>query len=1700
MSAPSPTTSPEPNITQLAELTLLYDSGRYLEAFDAIKGFAPVDQWRSVPSLILAGRLVSQWGDRALSNRLHQRAYRLAPQDDDAAYYYALNLWHKHGVFETLGFLQMYSGQQPVRPTSRTGAHLQLLQARILGLFRDFSAAEPIIEDVLRRFPDDPWAWVEKSGLLRDQDRYEESYDAACESSRLRPWYRPALIAQAHLLQLLERDAEALTLLQSSLTQTQSAALAQMLVLALEEQGRHREILVVLDRVAELLPMADKAERSWIASRRSDAAYRSGERSLALTSAQAVDTPYYKKMAERLAVADPAGRRVLLGVGFVRQHHMTCSPATLAAISNYWNVPADHLEIARQICYDGSPDHAERCWAEQAGWHVREFRATWETTCALLDRGCPFGLVTVGVESSHMQAVIGYDSNLGTLLIRDPYQRNFSEWLAPEFFKDHSAHGPRALLLIPADRLTVIEGVELPDASLHDHWHIVRCALHAHDRPAAIAAVTSLKTADAGHLLTLRAELELAQYDGRPAQALELAQRIRTLFPDNHSWCLTELRLLQRVGRTAEHRARLQELGGQRRALVTLRREYAEDLLHDARRHHQAQRILRALLRRQAVDAGNLRAYANLLWSQRTFDQAMSIYRLAACLADKVEYHWSSYFSASRHLGRVEESLTLLRQRFARWGRQSYQPARTLFTSLDALDRTSEAFDVLREACLLRPADGELLLFAAESYSRYGRMEEALQALASAESKVARIQWLHGAARLSSSRQDHRAALAHWRELLALNPADTDTHGAIARLLWICEGRPGALAHLAAACEAQPYLLPLQRLRIEWLRKEPPEQSLTAIETLLKQDGSDAWALREKAIVLQRLRRLEEALACADEALRIAPHAPASHGVRADVLLALGRDADAHAGFTAGLRLSIDADWLFERLVAACPDYSARRQAVTFLHGELLRQTSLDNAYLSFRSTARRILSQEELTERLHSLQQAHPEAWSSWSVLIAHHCDAGQWDRALVLAMEATGRFPLLPQLWLDLARIHGARGEDPAEITAMEKALAINPAWSPASRQLSAAYERRHQLDLAHRVLQRAIAADPTDATNHGWFADILWRQQKPTEAIAALEQALALFPGYIWAWSRLTDWCRLTGEPDRAVRLAVKFTETRPGETASWLQLVRLRLGDPDIGENLAALERATQLDPLDTEPWDMRAELLAERFRFEEALACCRPAALGDPPPYILQGRAAWIEYKRGRLDAAIKGLTAVVQQHPDYLWGWSRLTEWHWENNQYDESQAAAEKWAWLATDSAVPHGYLGSIHKKAGRKPEAKAAFSSAIKIDPLYDFGAFELLSLHLKDGEFAEAEPVLKHIATHLAEWESLRAQVYSACARGDRPGVLYALGKLALQPASATGALRRATEHLFEAQWDAEIETTFAPLLANQGCLPEIGELWLRARKKRSLWRSFWLLRRLAPAPLPRARAFGALVSWLGDAKRTWVLRWVCWQWRDLLHADPENWGEAGYAFSTSGCHRQVIRWMRDWNRRPTPPAPWMLHNLVLSLQSCGQPGTAVQVLDYALGLPADHIREKLLLWRACEYALAGETLAARRMFDSVNLEGQTQFYQAIAGFTQRLLEIQTTALDQGPPLLHSVEERLEQQLTDNPDIARDPALRGMYRRTLRWMGRHSGRRWLVVKSRLPVFTGFGSQSSGEAFSPAMGWWMFFALFMILRGCAS
>ncbi len=1278
--------------------------------------------------------------------------------------------------------------------------------------------------------------------------------------------------------------------------------------------------------------------------------------------------------------------------------------------------------------------------------------------------------------------MIGYDAMRQTFLLRDPYERYATEAIAEPFLEKYRATGPHAMVLVPQGRASLLEGLDLLDSALYDKVYQLDRALADYNRDNAVQALVELQNAAPGHPLTLQARRRLAVYDSNHAEILSSLEELLKLFPNEANLRLSKLTLL-RDARRDERLNYLQEICGDKHSDPLFWQQYAAELSADARETERATRMLQRSIRYRPMDANSFSIYGDILWAQRRFEQACELYRFAACLEDKREQFAHAFFSSSRHLKQTPAALAWLEDRFNRFAVLSPQPAFTLFSALCQLDQTTRGFEFIKRAVQLRPEDGELLRFAADAHARWGKLDEAEKLLAQARELSAGPSWLRTAAMICDYRSDRKEALTLWRQVLESDPLAQDAQRAIADALGETQGTGAALAHLKAVCERFPYHFPIHQLYLNWLRWEGGQAREQVLRHLIDINPSDAWARRELANLLGDLRRFDEALRESATAAELEPQNPYTYCTRARVLGLAGRAEEAREDYRQAIRLSVDVSYAISGLVELCQSHSERKAALQFVEQELIRQVVFGDGLLAFRDLAHPVLESDELLASLRVALKERPDLWHAYSAVVHQLTEMGRYEEGLLCARDATARFPLLPRLWLDLARVHQARHHHSAEVRALEQALQINPSWSQAGRQLAAAYERDGQLKRASEILQNAVALDPLNAVNHGSLADVLWRLGDRDGAIERARQAILLSPGYDWPWRAIRDWSAQLQKPELAVALARDLTERRAGEPLSWLRLAEMLTGSVDLSERLAALDKAISLNPRCDAAWDLRALTLARANKWDEALSACHPPAWNDPP-VMLRARAAWIQRQRGCLPEAIAEMRAVLKENPDNYSCWRELADWLWESGSYVDAREAALKLTRLAPMDAVPLGYLGDIKARLGDRVGAKADFRRALELDPQYTFAGFSLFDLQLEDDDLRGAGETLDILRKQLAsEWVRARdAQL--ALRRGDGRGAMNVLRELCLSPEADAGALHYVADKAMGSGWLGDLEKTVRDVLKDPKAHRYAGTLLVQCHRITKRWWYLNELRRLQKLGKAGEEAVISYISALGETVNqrrvrrellvppyfaSSLLRLILRRHSSWLRRDDRGWGNVGYALYCFGKSVQTRKWLGDWRERKHAE-PWMLNNLVTVLHRSGEDAEAAEVVRHVLAMPLrDSMRPRFQMWAAIEAGLSSNASQLDEWLKGIQKDQLSAYDRELFCLAQTLKEFNSPT----PPRFQKKHrQQLGRFLRAHMN---DKSMLRAYYRTARLIAERTGSRWAVFwaygQQYMPVLAGIG-----------------------------
>ena len=1066
-----------PDEAFLQSVEEVYEQGRILDALRLAESFAPLGQWSGAKACVVAARIAMHTGSDRLALRLTVRARRLYPDDPDALLQYAYELRGRRGALAAWNVL-----------CGRTYEDVPaLLRAELLGLkgvcaatLRDFPLAEQLLSAAEALAPGHPLVRIHWAQVYEASDRLGDALVSAQEACALYkyPCYRSGVQIHASILQLLGRSGEAIDLLREASSRLQHAQVELQLYALFYEAGRWAEACDALERFVGLSPLLDEAKHKWVGTQRALLAYHQGHREEAARLARAGDDAFSKQFAARLECAPVTPERVCLGVVFVRQHFNTCAPATLAALGRFWGMPAEHLAMVAEMCYDGTPHWQQRDWAEKNGWVVREFRVTPENTIELTLKGVPFAISVVNETSAHMMAMIGFDRAKGVLLLRDPGQPYVVEMEMETFLERYSPFGPRGVVFLPEAMRQTLDGVALPDEAIYDLQHRFAKELEAYRREQAAEIVRQMEAEFPGHWMMWETRQRLAAYDANVTEQIRCLDHLDARFPKNTLRLLQRLWCLHEAPREEKMRL-LQPLCEAKNASPTLHLEYATLLRVDARLLPQARAHLRVATSKMPLEPNVLRLQADIFWDTGDYARATERYRFAACLDGFNETRFQSWFIACRRTRRTDEAIAYLQDRFARLGGLSGQPALTLVWAWTQLDQPDKAREVLAHAIRQRPHDGTLLLRAAGLASALGEHAEATRLLDDAKDKARRNDWLRAAAETAERRSDYALALTLLRELVALESSALDGHEAIVRLLARLEGSAAVQAHLQAACEQLPFHCGLHRQLAEHLRGGDPAVQEDAIRQLIRIAPEDTWAHRELALFLAQTpsKRFDEAIAAAHLAVTIEPYETVCHSVLGSVYEACGRPDDARQALRHAIGLSVDNAYAIQLLLQLEPTDNARKEALDFIGKELLRQVVFGDGLLAYQEQARTIIDPPQLLAFLREAHRERPDLWHAWSALIVQLGQAGQLDEALDIALQATSRFPHLPRLWSDLAQVHSLRNEPEQEIAAFERALALVPHDTWTTTQLARLRVNQNDREGAAALLKNLLRSAPTD-----------------------------------------------------------------------------------------------------------------------------------------------------------------------------------------------------------------------------------------------------------------------------------------------------------------------------------------------------------------------------------------------------------------------------------------------------------------------------------------------------------------------------------------------------------------------------------------------------------------------------------------------
>jgi tetratricopeptide (TPR) repeat protein len=366
----------------------------------------------------------------------------------------------------------------------------------------------------------------------------------------------------------------------------------------------------------------------------------------------------------------------------------------------------------------------------------------------------------------------------------------------------------------------------------------------------------------------------------------------------------------------------------------------------------------------------------------------------------------------------------------------------------------------------------------------------------------------------------------------------------------------------------------------------------------------------------------------------------------------------------------------------------------------------------------------------------------------------------AAALCLCACTSRPPLPELpALDLARFQpSVRAEVERAFDEARRA----PEDARANGRLGMVLHAHDQFGAARVMYQRARALD-AKAFEWPYYAALAESAAgNREEALAALEEALAIDPSYAPARLRRSEILFDLGRLDESGRAAQDLAREYPEMAAAWYGVGRVKAAKGETAEAIAALQRACQLYPQFGAAQYALAQTLNKAGRKAEAephLAAYGRFKTNAPP-----SNDRWT----GELQALNRGSAFLLRLASD------AEQQGNWAAALKYTEQALAED-----PKSAQAHVNLVSLYGRAGQAEKALKHYRTAVELNPNLADAHYNYGVILFQLGKRAEAAKAFER---------ALAANPYHAQAHNNLAFVLEAVGRTA----EAAAHYRKAIEN--------------------------------------------------------------------------------------------------------------------------------------------------------------------------------------------------------------------------------------------------------------------------------------------------------------------
>jgi cellulose synthase operon protein C len=340
--------------------------------------------------------------------------------------------------------------------------------------------------------------------------------------------------------------------------------------------------------------------------------------------------------------------------------------------------------------------------------------------------------------------------------------------------------------------------------------------------------------------------------------------------------------------------------------------------------------------------------------------------------------------------------------------------------------------------------------------------------------------------------------------------------------------------------------------------------------------------------------------------------------------------------------------------------------------------------------------------------------------------------DAALQELQKAVALDPNRPEFYVQLAAVQSAKHMDSAE-SSLQKALAINPKFSPAMESLAIVYQNSGRSGEAEHLLKEAIALDPRNLRPRQQLARLYLSQNRKADAEGVMVQAKKDLSNQGDLYRVLGDYYVSIGDLEKAIAEYASISREHAEDLKTKQGYIDLLLQENKIEEASKLNDEILHANPRDTTAQLIRGRILNLRGQFSDAIVVLQVALKDEPNDARLHYQLGLALSKTGNLERAQQEWRESVKLEPRLIDAQLALAQFALIKNDRDLLREAAEQI--IQNRPSDPRGYILRADAESVAE-RVEADINRALAVAPQSPFGYLAMGGWLAKQARFLEAQ----------------------------------------------------------------------------------------------------------------------------------------------------------------------------------------------------------------------------------------------------------------------------------------------------------------------------------------------------------------------------